>query len=131
VRGALRKRLEALPPAVRAEVSLDQIRSPRIRPNMVVPPSEPQVDRWGGPDLNLDFTTYKADDPQTAREHSETWKRSWDKMNDGVAGIRREIESRFRDLLGVKPANQRSCCLFLVSNESSIVPGTAPIADAA
>jgi hypothetical protein len=53
----------------------------------------------------VDFTTYKADDPQTAIAHREAWKRSWDRMNEDVAGIRREIESGFRDMLGVKPAN--------------------------
>jgi hypothetical protein len=49
----------------------------------------------------VDFTTYKADDPNTWTEYRDTWKKAWDKIDQDVPSIRREIEARFREMLGV------------------------------
>lgn len=47
------------------------------------------------------FTTYDPDDPNTHTERLQSWKSAWDKVSQDVPPLRREIESRFREMLGV------------------------------
>jgi hypothetical protein len=49
----------------------------------------------------IEFQTYPADDPTVAKERMETWYKVYKRMESDVPDLRKQIEDRFRRLLGV------------------------------